>query len=139
MTKKSSTKQANVKQKKRKGEPDNIPVEEVISEEKQVEEKPAEEAVGEKEEEKEKDSQEIIQELNDKYLRLSAEFDNYRKRTLREKMDLTKLASEEILLNLLPVLDDFERALQNMNEVTDCNAMKEGIDLIHGKFKDFLS
>jgi molecular chaperone GrpE len=87
--------------------------------------------------EKEKSNEEIIKELQEKYIRLSADFDNYRKRTLREKIDLTKLASEEVLLKLLPVIDDFERALQTMNEVTDCKAMKEGIDLIHNKFKEF--
>jgi molecular chaperone GrpE len=90
-------------------------------------------------EEKEKSSEEIIKELQDKYLRLSADFDNYRKRTLKEKMELIKLAGEEILLKLLPVMDDFDRAVQTMDETTDCKAMKEGIDLIHYKFKDFLS
>lgn len=95
------------------------------------EEKPAEE-------EEKKSSEEIIQEQKDKYLRLSAEFDNYRKRTLKEKMELTKLAGEDILMKLLPVMDDFERALQSMNETTDCIAMKQGIDLIYSKFNEFL-
>jgi len=87
---------------------------------------------------KEKSNELKIKELQDKYLRLSAEFDNYRKRTLREKIELTTLANEEILIKLLPVLDDFDRALQSMNEPTDCIAMKEGIDLIYGKFKEFI-
>lgn len=79
-----------------------------------------------------------LAEMQDKYLRLSAEFDNYRKRTLREKIELTKTASESMLLNLLPVLDDFERGLTIMESATDCQAMKEGIDLIYLKFRSFL-
>lgn len=81
---------------------------------------------------------EKLSESQDKYLRLSAEFDNYRKRTLKEKMELTKSAGESIISNLLPVMDDFDRALQVMQEATDCAAMKEGIDLIYNKFNEFL-
>jgi molecular chaperone GrpE len=87
---------------------------------------------------KEKSNELKIKELQDKYLRLSAEFDNYRKRTLREKIELITLANEEILIKLLPVMDDFDRAVQSMNETTDCIVMKEGIDLIYGKFKEFI-
>lgn len=87
---------------------------------------------------KEKSNELKIKELQDKYLRLSAEFDNYRKRTLREKIELTTLANEEILIKLLPVMDDFDRAIQSMNETTDCIAMKKGVDLIYGKFKEFI-
>ncbi|MFO7574313.1 MAG: nucleotide exchange factor GrpE [Bacteroidales bacterium] len=79
-----------------------------------------------------------LAEMQDKYLRLSAEFDNYRKRTLKEKIELTKTASESLLLNLLPVLDDFERGLTLMDSAADCKAMKEGIDLIYSKFRSFL-
>jgi molecular chaperone GrpE len=79
-----------------------------------------------------------LSELQDKYLRLSAEFDNYRKRTLREKIDLTRHAGENILLSLIPVMDDFERALKVMESAADCVAMKEGIDLIYNKFSEFL-
>ncbi|NLA48397.1 MAG: nucleotide exchange factor GrpE, partial [Bacteroidales bacterium] len=82
--------------------------------------------------------EEKLAEMQDKYIRLSAEFDNYRKRTLREKMDLTKFASENVLLKILPFMDDFERALENMENARDHNAVKEGIDLIHAKFLDFL-
>ena len=87
---------------------------------------------------KEPGIEEKLAEAQDKYLRLSAEFDNYRKRTLKEKMDLTKSAGETIINNLLPVMDDFERALQVMEEATDCKAMKDGIDLIYAKFNEFL-
>jgi molecular chaperone GrpE len=79
-----------------------------------------------------------LAEMQDKYLRLSAEFDNYRKRTLREKIELTKTASESLLLNLLPVLDDFERGITLMDSAADCKAMKDGIDLIYLKFRSFL-
>ncbi|MBN1108090.1 MAG: nucleotide exchange factor GrpE, partial [Bacteroidales bacterium] len=75
----------------------------------------------------EKSPEEKLAEMQDKYLRLSAEFDNYRKRTLREKMELTKYAAEELLLKILPVMDDFERALTHMDSATDSNAMKSGI------------
>ncbi len=79
-----------------------------------------------------------LAEMQDKYIRLSAEFDNYRKRTLREKMDLSKYAGESLLLKIIPLMDDFERALIHMEDATDCIAMKNGIDLIYGKFSEFL-
>ena len=86
----------------------------------------------------EKSFEEKLAEMQDKYIRLSAEFDNYRKRTLREKMEITKCASENLLIKILPVMDDFERAISNMEISTDCAAIKEGIDLIYGKFSEFL-
>ena len=76
-------------------------------------------------------------ELNDKYLRLSAEFDNYRKRTLRERMELTKTAAESVMLSILPVTDDFERAMHSIDQGLDFEATKEGILLIYNKFKEF--
>jgi len=82
--------------------------------------------------------EEKLAEMQDKYIRLSAEFDNYRKRTLREKMDMSKYAGENLLLKIIPIMDDFERALNHMDYTTDCAAMKEGIDLIYGKFSEFL-
>lgn len=81
---------------------------------------------------------EKLAEMQDKYLRLMAEFENYRKRTLREKIELTRSAGENILKGILPVLDDFERALMLMGEISECNAIKEGIGLIYNKFRDFL-
>jgi len=77
-------------------------------------------------------------ELNDKYLRLMAEFDNYRKRTLKEKMDLTKYAEEDVLKGILKVVDDMERAIKNLDTAADMNAVKEGVELIYKKFKSFL-
>jgi molecular chaperone GrpE len=82
--------------------------------------------------------EEKLAEMQDRYLRLSAEFDNYRKRTLREKIELTKHAGENILISIIPVMDDFERALKLMETAADCVAMKSGIDLIYNKFNEFL-
>lgn len=86
-----------------------------------------------------KELEEKNHELQDKYLRLSAEFDNYRKRTLREKAELTKSASANLLSNILPVMDDFERGIQNIEQAKDIAALKEGVMLIYNKFKEFLN
>ena len=85
------------------------------------------------------DLQKKYNELNDSHLRLMAEFDNYRKRTMREKADLIKSGGEGALKNLLPIIDDFERALQNVRTAEDVDAVKEGIDLIFGKFMSYLA
>ena len=77
-------------------------------------------------------------EMTDKYLRLSAEFDNYRKRTLRERMELTKTAAESVMLSILPVSDDFERAMHSIEQGMDFEAVKEGILLIYNKFQEFI-
>ena len=83
-------------------------------------------------------AEEKAKEWQDKYMRLSAEFDNYRKRTLKEKMDLTKLANEDLLKNILPVVDDFERGRDTIGKAQSIEALKEGIDHIYTKFKEFL-
>lgn len=77
-------------------------------------------------------------EWHDKYLRLSAEFDNYRKRTLREKMELISSAGEDVIKALLPVVDDLERALCATEKVADVNAVREGVVLISNKMRDTL-
>lgn len=77
-------------------------------------------------------------ELNDKNLRLMAEFDNYRKRTLKERMDLIKTAGEKLLSDMLPLVDDFERGLKAMETSEDVQAVKDGVDLIYSKFIAFL-
>jgi molecular chaperone GrpE len=82
---------------------------------------------------------EKVKDKEDKYLRLAAEFDNYRKRTLKEKIELSKQAGEKIFESVLPVIDDFERALQLIDTSKDMEAMKNGIDLIYNKFRDFLA
>ena len=76
--------------------------------------------------------------LNDKNLRLMAEFDNYRKRTLKERMDLLKTASEKVLVEMLPLVDDFERAMKAMETSEDIQSVKDGVDLIYTKFIAFL-
>ena len=76
-----------------------------------------------------------INELNDKYLPLYSEFDNYRKRTIKEKADVLKTANEDVLKAILPVIDDFERAIKANENVTDVNAIKEGVHLIYNKLK----
>ncbi len=88
---------------------------------------------------KEEEYKEKIDELNDKFLRLYSEFDNYRRRTSKEKLDLAKTASEELIIDLLPVLDDFERAIKSSEEVKDCDAVKEGMQLIYNKLNTLLT
>jgi molecular chaperone GrpE len=82
--------------------------------------------------------EEKLAEMQDRYLRLSAEFDNYRKRTLKEKMEISKYAGEDLIIKILPIMDDFERALKSMDESSDCKSIKEGIDLIYSKLGEFL-
>ncbi len=79
-----------------------------------------------------------VEEHKDRYLRLSAEFDNYRKRTLKERSDLLKTASGDTLSGMLPVLDDLERAMASMEKATDVSAVLEGVKLIYSKLQDFL-
>jgi molecular chaperone GrpE len=90
------------------------------------------------EESQEQNLQQKIDELNDKYLRLYSEFDNYRRRTSKERIELGKTASAEIITDLLPVLDDFERAIKSAVDTQDCNAVKEGVNLIFNKFRNIL-
>ena len=79
-----------------------------------------------------------IAEYSDKHLRLQAEFDNFRKRTMKEKADLIKSGGESVLISILPVIDDFERALALMKDVPDADAGKMGTQLIYNKFTEFL-
>jgi len=92
------------------------------------------------------DSQEVnsilqqeLDEWKDKYLRLASEFDNFRKRTLKEKSELVKYANEDLLKSILPVLDDFERSLLVIEKSDNLSAIQEGVKLIHHKFKNILS
>ena len=79
-----------------------------------------------------------IEDQKDKYLRLSAEFDNYRKRTMKEKAELILNGAEKTISSILPIVDDFERALKNMETATDVAAVKEGVELIYNKFMSVL-
>ena len=104
--------------------------EETVQEEVQTEELTVEEQLVKDLEE----AQQTIEDLKDKHLRLSAEFDNYRKRTLKEKAELIKNGAEKTLTAILPILDDFERAIKNMEISEENKAMKEGVELIYTKF-----
>ena len=80
------------------------------------------------------DAQAVIEEQKDKYLRLSAEFDNYRKRTMKEKAELILNGGEKSISSIQPVIDDFERAIKTMETAKDVKAVKEGVELIYNKF-----
>jgi molecular chaperone GrpE len=82
--------------------------------------------------------EEKYKQLNDSHLRLMAEFDNYRKRTLREKSELIKSAGESVLVNLLPLADDFERGLEVSKDSMDVEAVRQGMELIYSKLTAFL-
>tara|TARA_B110000046_G_scaffold181449_1_gene213697 strand:- start:735 stop:1259 length:525 start_codon:yes stop_codon:yes gene_type:complete len=84
----------------------------------------------------------VIKEINidfkDKYVRLYSEFENYRKRTAREKIDIITNASENVLKEIIPILDDFERAMVNNENVKEISTVKEGFELIHNKINKTL-
>lgn len=79
-----------------------------------------------------------LKEAKDKYLRLYSEFENFRRRTAREKLDMIKTAGEDLIVALLPVMDDFERAQKALEESEDHKASKEGFELIYNKFNNIL-
>jgi molecular chaperone GrpE len=91
----------------------------------------------------EKSNEQVLEqklaELQDKYLRLSAEYDNYRKRTLREKLELQEVIREDIFVNILSVVDDLERAMEAVKGAKDIDAVKSGMELIHLKFTKYLN
>ena len=87
----------------------------------------------------EKTAEEKLAELNDKYIRLYADFENFRKRVSKERIDLLRFGGEEVFSKIIPVLDDFERAFKSMNEVTDVTTIKQGEELIYNKFKNILT
>ena len=79
-----------------------------------------------------------LQEQKEKYLRLSADFDNYRKRTMKEKIEWSKQAGADIFAMILPVLDNLERAMKAVEEAKDLDAVKEGMHLIYNMFNEYL-
>ena len=83
-------------------------------------------------------TQEELANMKDKYLRLSAEFDNYRKRTMKEKAEMILNGGEKSISSILPIVDDFERALKNMETAEDVAAVREGVELIYNKFMTVL-
>ena len=98
----------------------------------------SEENVTQPEETIEQRLQQELANTNDKYTRLFAEFDNYKKRTSKERVELIQSASKDVLTKLLPILDDFDRALAAMQTTQDINSVKEGVDLVNQKFKKTL-
>ena len=131
-------------------EKENINEEELMSEATQdeaaeneeIEEEDVQDSAAPTEEEKLaqelEEANKVIEEQKDKYLRLSAEFDNYRKRTMKEKAELILNGAEKTISSILPIVDDFERALKNMETATDVAAVKEGVELIYNKFMSVL-
>jgi len=103
------------------------------------EENPDEHTDGESSEDKELENvQNELAEIKDKYLRLYSEFENFRRRTAREKLDLLQTANEELMISLLPVIDDCDRAVNAFAKENDIKAVKEGVKLIASKFKNTL-
>lgn len=82
--------------------------------------------------------EEAIEQKDKEYLFLMAEFDNFRKRTVREKAEIIKNGAENVLKGILPIIDDFERGIKAMNENTDAKSVKEGIEMIYNKFIKYL-
>ena len=78
-------------------------------------------------------------EWQNKYLRLYAEFDNFKRRTSKERLELLQIAGKDVIVDLLPVLDDFERAQKSIEKATDIEAVKEGVKLVHHKLKNVLT
>ena len=120
-------------------------VKEEIKKDTEKEKEISEENKGKKKKQKKDKKEEIIEELaeklaeiTDKHLRLQAEFDNFRRRTIKEKADLIKSGGESVLVNILPIIDDFERALESLKNVPEDDAGKQGTLLIYAKFGDFL-
>lgn len=80
-----------------------------------------------------------VAEWQNKHLRLYAEFDNFKRRTSKERLELLQIAGKDVIVDLLPVLDDFERAQKSMETATDIEAVKEGVKLVHQKLKSILT
>ena len=119
-----------------------VPVEEVTPEEVKPEEPSAEEEVKDACEDAEKkvaELQEQLEKEKKEYLFLMAEFDNFRKRTLKEKSDIIKNAGENVLKGLLPIMDDFERGIKAAESSPEADSVKEGVKLIYNKLQKYLN
>ena len=116
-------------------------IEEILSDEQLTQEEQLDENMSEKDTETEINAEEALKEElakeKDKFLRLFAEFENYKKRTSKERMDLFKTAGQEVMIAMLPILDDFERALKELSKSED-KEMFKGVELIDIKFKEAL-
>ena len=104
----------------------------------QAQEQPAEEVKEVTPEDQIEELQKQLAAQKDAYLRLMADFDNFRKNTLRDKQNLLKYGGEDAFKKLLPVIDDFERAIDHMEKSDDINSLREGVNLIYSKFKTYL-
>ncbi|HRW22031.1 MAG TPA: nucleotide exchange factor GrpE [Bacteroidales bacterium] len=116
--------------------------EEVLDDEQVEDKKDSKKKSSKKSKKSKSDELEILKqelgEMKDKYLRLSAEFDNYRKRTLKERIELSKMAGENILSQILPVLDDLDRANEHIKSAKTVDGVREGLELIFNKLKEFM-
>lgn len=122
----------------RNEQPTDLPEEEVVEQTAAQEEDASKEGEEETAENEVEKLQAALEAQKDKYLRLSAEFDNYRKRTMKEKAELILNGGEKSISSILPVVDDLERALKNMESATDVDAVREGVVLIYNKFMSVL-
>jgi len=95
-------------------------------------------SIQEKESGSEKDWAAEFKAIEDKYLRLYADFENYKRRTSNERIELFKTANQEVLVSLLPVLDDFERAMKSLQQNADINSLKTGVELVQSKLNTIL-
>ena len=143
MTEKKKTTENNEplkdSEKENKINAENAPAENAAQSEEPAEEKDSQEESPASDAEKLAAAQEEILQLKDKYLRSVAEFDNYRKRTLKEKTELILNGGEKVLVALLPILDDLERAQENMEKSSDLDTLKEGVKLIIDKLNKTLA
>ena len=127
---------------KKEVDPDEVPVEEIVPEEVNPEEEKQQEEVEATCDNLEKKIEELQTQLEKEkkeYLFLMAEFDNFRKRTLKEKSEIIKNAGENVLKGLLPIMDDFERGIKAAGNSPEADSVKEGINLIYNKLKSYLS
>lgn len=127
-------KESEVKQESKQQEAAQEPVEEQTDKSEEAGSQPADDAL----QAKVKELEARVSELEELKLRQMAEFDNYRRRTNKEKLDLMETAGERIFKDMLPLIDDFERAREAMQKSDDINALREGVELIYSKFVHFL-
>ncbi|MFY9309709.1 MAG: nucleotide exchange factor GrpE [Bacteroidia bacterium] len=117
----------------------NEPVNDQVNENAEEQKEQADVQATDEKEKKIAELQSKVDELNDKYLRLYSEFDNYRKRTAKERIELIQTAGEDVFKSLLPVVDDFERAIKSTTETTDAKTIADGVQLIYNKLKNTLT
>lgn len=117
--------------------PENTVNEEQVTDENQ--DQATEESESKEEAPKEKTPEDELAEYKDKFLRLYAEFENFRRRTAKERLEFEKTAIERLVVDILPVIDDFERAQGSMADATDIDAVKEGVNLVHQKLVNTLT